>query len=117
MTNRRLTEQEKEYQEERRKIISLCSPEYVADAPFPFASLQTTHRRGFTGSDLGERWPSRLVATAAEDRLSFRRNPHNVFLRQPAIAETIGSHTHKSPRLFRASRTLSRHRAHRGKYA
>ena len=30
MTNRRLTEQEKEYQEERRKIISLCSPEYTA---------------------------------------------------------------------------------------
>src|SRR5262249_1789029 len=24
--------------------------------------------------DLGERWPSRLVATAEEDRLSFRRN-------------------------------------------
>lgn len=38
MTNRRLTEQEKEYQEERRKLISLCSPEYVADAPFLFAS-------------------------------------------------------------------------------
>jgi len=35
MTNRRLTQQEKEYQEERRKIISLCSSEYVADAPFP----------------------------------------------------------------------------------
>ena len=26
-------------------------------------------------SDLGERWPSRLVATAAENRLSFRRLP------------------------------------------
>jgi len=38
MTNRRLTEQEKEYQEERRKIISLCSSKYVADAPFLFAS-------------------------------------------------------------------------------
>src|SRR5262249_17122059 len=25
-----------------------------------------------------ERWPSRLVATAAEDRLSLRRNPHAV---------------------------------------
>jgi len=24
--------------------------------------------------DLGERWPSRLVATAEEDRVSFRRN-------------------------------------------
>jgi len=29
--------------------------------------------------DLGERWPSRLVATAAEDRLSFRRNLHTSF--------------------------------------
>jgi hypothetical protein len=30
--------------------------------------------------DLGERWPSRLVATAAEDCLSFRRrNPHTSF--------------------------------------
>jgi hypothetical protein len=29
--------------------------------------------------DLGERWPSRLVATAAEDRLTFRRNPHTSF--------------------------------------
>src|SRR5262249_42715109 len=50
MTNRRLSEQErsirktrKEYQEERRKIISLCSPEYMADAHFLFASrIQTT---------------------------------------------------------------------------
>jgi hypothetical protein len=29
--------------------------------------------------DLGERWFSRLVATAEEDRLSFRRNPHTSF--------------------------------------
>jgi hypothetical protein len=28
--------------------------------------------------DLGERWPSRLVATAEEDRLRFRRKPHNI---------------------------------------
>jgi len=29
---------------------------------------------------LGQRWPSRLVATAAENRLSFRRrNPHTSF--------------------------------------
>ena len=33
---------------------------------------------------LAERWPSRLVATATEDRLSFRRR-----LRRPAIAELI----------------------------
>jgi DNA-binding transcriptional LysR family regulator len=29
--------------------------------------------------NLGERWPSRLVATAAEDRLSVRRNSHTLF--------------------------------------
>jgi hypothetical protein len=34
--------------------------------------------------DLGRRWPSRLVATAAEDRLIFRRKAH-VVLRQPAM--------------------------------
>jgi len=27
----------------------------------------------------GEWWPSRLVATAAEDRLNFRRNSHTSF--------------------------------------
>jgi hypothetical protein len=32
------------------------------------------------------RWPSRLVATAAEDRLNVSRNPHTSFAR-PAIAE------------------------------
>jgi hypothetical protein len=31
-------------------------------------------------SDLGERWPSRLVATAVETRLSVRRNPIHNFL-------------------------------------
>jgi hypothetical protein len=39
-----------------------------------------THRRCRTSrSDLGLRWPARLVATTAEDRLSFRRNPHTSF--------------------------------------
>src|SRR5262245_44642840 len=28
--------------------------------------------------DLGQRWPTRLVATAAESRLSFQHNPYNV---------------------------------------
>ena len=37
--------------------------------------------------DLGERWSSRLVATAAEDRLSFRRKSRASFA--PAIAEAI----------------------------
>jgi hypothetical protein len=31
---------------------------------------------GTAGPDLGERWPARLVATAAEDRLSIRHNRH-----------------------------------------
>jgi hypothetical protein len=39
-----------------------------------------SHRRCWpSGPHLGERWPSRLVATAEEDRLSFRRNPHTSF--------------------------------------
>jgi hypothetical protein len=29
--------------------------------------------------DLGERWSSRLVATAAEDRLNVERNSHTSF--------------------------------------
>jgi hypothetical protein len=55
--------------------------------------------------DLGECWPSRLVATAAENRLSFRRNSHIMRLR-PAIAEqsrfmsTRPSTTHDSRPLY-----------------
>ena len=37
------------------------------------------HRNGVSLVGLGERWPSRLVATATEDRLSIRRNPHASF--------------------------------------
>src|SRR5262249_62426264 len=37
--------------------------------------------------DLGLRWPSRLVATAAEERLSFRHNAH-VRLRRPAAEQS-----------------------------
>jgi hypothetical protein len=33
--------------------------------------------------DLGERWPSRLVATAEEGRLSFRRNSQTSFATAP----------------------------------
>ena len=39
---------------------------------------QAGRRRWPSWSDLGERWPSRLVATAAENRLNFRRNPHTL---------------------------------------
>jgi hypothetical protein len=38
------------------------------------------HRRCWTSrSNLGEWWPSRLVATAAKERLNNRRNPHTLF--------------------------------------
>jgi hypothetical protein len=36
-------------------------------------------RRWSAKPDLRERWPSRLVATAAENRLSFERNPLTSF--------------------------------------
>jgi len=39
-----------------------------------------SHRRCWSSwLDLGERWPSRLVAKAAENRLSFRRKAHTSF--------------------------------------
>jgi hypothetical protein len=38
MTGRRLTEQEARYYEERSRLISSCTPAYVADAPFLFAT-------------------------------------------------------------------------------
>jgi len=42
MTDRRLTEQEVQYKNERQKIITACTPEYIADAPFLFTTrIQT----------------------------------------------------------------------------
>ena len=42
--------------------------------------LSRPHRRCWTARpDLGERWPSRLVATAAENRLSIKRNLYTSF--------------------------------------
>jgi hypothetical protein len=38
MTGRRRTVQEQQYYEQRSKLISECSPEYIADAPFVFAN-------------------------------------------------------------------------------
>jgi hypothetical protein len=35
-----------------------------------------TYVQDYQGNYNGRRWSSRLVATAAEDRLSFRRNPY-----------------------------------------
>jgi hypothetical protein len=40
-------------------------------------------RAGLPGLIFGERWPSRLVATAAEKRLSFRHNAQVVFVKKP----------------------------------
>jgi hypothetical protein len=46
----------------------------------PRSTCSRSHRWCWTARpDLGGRWPSRLVATAAENRLSFRRNPHTSF--------------------------------------
>jgi hypothetical protein len=57
--------------------------------PSASSPARSPHRRCRTAwTDLGERWSSRLVATAEEDRLSFRHNAQ-VRLRQPAIAGTI----------------------------
>jgi hypothetical protein len=61
-----------------------------------------THRYRFTGArphrrcwpsrpDLGERWPARLVATAAEDRLRFRANPHTSFAGSTRPRQVEGS--------------------------
>ena len=38
MTKRRITDQEERYYTERSRLISECSPEYIADAPFLFAT-------------------------------------------------------------------------------
>jgi hypothetical protein len=49
----------------------------TAGDPSPPVRRPRTHRRCRTARpNLGERWSSRLVATTAEDRLSFRHNPH-----------------------------------------
>jgi hypothetical protein len=43
MTKRRLTEQEELYYHERARLIASCPPDYVADAPFLFATrIQAT---------------------------------------------------------------------------
>jgi hypothetical protein len=50
--------------------------------------LAIPHRRCWPSwPDLGERWPSRLVATAAEERLKHQAQICTHRLRQPAIAE------------------------------
>src|SRR5262249_56515614 len=42
-------------------------------------SAHSQRRYGTSRFNFGQRWPSRLVATAAEDRLNIRRNPHTSF--------------------------------------
>jgi hypothetical protein len=38
MTRRRITEQEEEYYRERERLIASCTPDYIADVPFLFAT-------------------------------------------------------------------------------
>ena len=38
MTQRRMTDQEREYNAERSRLIASCAPEYIADTPFLFAN-------------------------------------------------------------------------------
>lgn len=43
MTKRRLTEQEQKYYDERARLVSSCTPEYLVDTPFLFANrIQVT---------------------------------------------------------------------------
>src|SRR5262249_45851219 len=50
-----------------------------------------SHRRCRTSrSDLGVRWPARLVATAAEDRLSIKRNARRRLRDRLAAADLLG---------------------------
>jgi hypothetical protein len=74
-------EAEEEGQEEMRVTtagknrIAIYDPKTVL-----FGALRPHRRCWHSGPDLGERWPSRLVATAEEKRLSFRRNfIHEIF--------------------------------------
>jgi len=55
---------------EKAGTISVSSTPAV---PGPIAGAVTA------GFDLGWRWSARLVATAAEERLTFRRNSHTSF--------------------------------------
>src|SRR6516165_9907076 len=55
------------------------------------ASRRVSRRRGWPSRpDLGERWPSRLVATTEEGCLNIRRAIRTRGLRQSAIAEQSG---------------------------
>src|SRR5262249_34676563 len=49
------------------------------------------------GPDLGKRWPCRLVATAAEDCLNFRRNPRTSFAAASDCRTCSGSPAQETP--------------------
>jgi hypothetical protein len=52
-------------------------------ARFYFNRSRSYRRRWIAGPDLGERWPSRLVATASESRLNIRHNAHVAVIELP----------------------------------
>jgi hypothetical protein len=53
------------------------------------------------GWKLGERWSSRLVATAEEDRLSIKRNPPSLLWSDSATVETSHSKFGAQPLVLR----------------
>jgi hypothetical protein len=61
-------------------VLHIRSGEGRYNQRFEYTGGSRSHRRCWTaGFDLGWRWSARLVATAAEERLSFRRNSHTSF--------------------------------------
>src|SRR5262245_24241207 len=55
---------------EKNQNTATWSLSLVSEVPRPVAGCRTPR------PDLGERWPSRLVATAAENRLNIPAQPH-----------------------------------------
>ena len=63
------------------------------DVAIPAAGSRTCCRRWPPRSDLGRRWPSRLVATAAESGLNFRRGAiHRLIATTARLSLATGSH-------------------------
>jgi hypothetical protein len=63
----------------------------IITADPPRTSSRSHRWRWTSRSDLGARWPARLVATAAESRLSFRRRNSHRSSRQPRqVSRLIG---------------------------
>jgi hypothetical protein len=66
----------------------MAAPRLYDTEPSRFETMPSSpslaHWRGAVFLDLGERWPSRLVATAAEDRLNIPAQPSHIVA---AVAE------------------------------